>query len=100
MKYKPGDIANGHVLGADNAWHPAGVVAPQEPPLRYWARYRKRWRITYLVFAVLGPLSMLGTQGAAGRVGLLDLLVAATVTASFVASVVNLLVAAFPRPVR
>jgi len=22
MSYKPGDIVNGHVLGADNAWHP------------------------------------------------------------------------------
>jgi hypothetical protein len=99
MEYTPGDIANGYVLGTDNAWHPVGVVAPQEP-MRYWARYWHRWRITYLVFAVLAPLSMLGTRGGAARFGLLDLLFAATVSAAFVASIVNLLVAAFPRSVR
>jgi hypothetical protein len=96
--YKPGDEVNGHVLGTDNVWHsmaavPLSPASVMGPPLRYWGRYRKRWRKTYLVFAVLGPLSLLGMPGGASRYGLLDLLFAATVSAALVAAFVNLLVA-------
>jgi hypothetical protein len=94
--YKPGDEVNGHVLGTDNVWHSMAAVQLTTPPLRYWGRYRKRWRKTYLVFAVLGPLSLLGTPGGASRYGLLDLLLAATVSAALVAVFVNLLVAIPP----
>jgi hypothetical protein len=69
------------------------------PPLRYWGRYRKRWRKTYLVFAVLAPLSWMTTP-AASHDGLflifLNLFLAATLEAAFVAVFVNLLVALFP----
>jgi hypothetical protein len=94
--YKPGDEVNGHILGTDNVWHSMAAVQLTTPPLRYWGRYRKRWRKTYLVFAVLGPLSLLGTPGGASRYGLLDLLLAATVSAALVGVFVNLLVAIPP----
>jgi len=93
MEYKAGDVINGHVLGTDNAWHPAAVALPPMLPLTYWGRYRKRWRKTYVVVAIVGPLSLLGTPGAASRYSLLDLLLTATVEAAFVAVFVNLLVA-------
>lgn len=98
MEYKQGDIVNGHVLGTDNAWHPVAAVKPQTPRLRYWDRYSKRWRKTYLVFAVIGPLSYMTTP-AASRDGLLvvllNLFLAATLEAAIVAAFVNLLVAFF-----
>lgn len=96
MEYQPGDIVNGHVLGTDNVWHPVAAVPLPPAPLSYWGRYRRRWRKTYLVLAVLGPLSLLGTPGGPDRYGLLDLLVAATVVAAIVAAFVNLLVAIPP----
>lgn len=99
MEYKPDDIVNGHVLGTDNVWHPVAVVQPQTPPLGYWGRYSKRWRKTYLVFAVLAPLSWMTTP-AASHDGLfliiLNLFLAATLEAAFVAAFVNLLVAIPP----
>jgi len=97
--YKPGDEVNGHVLGTDNVWHSMAAVQLTTPPLRYWGRYRKRWRKTYLVFAVLAPLSWMTTP-AASHDGLflifLNLFLAATLEAAFVAAFVNLLVAIPP----
>jgi hypothetical protein len=97
--YKPGDEVNGHVLGTDNVWHSMAAVQLTTPPLRYWGRYRKRWRKTYLVFAVLAPLSWMTTP-AASHDGLflifLNLILAATLEAAFVAAFVNLLVAIPP----
>jgi len=54
MGDKQSGIVHGHVPGTDNAWHSVTLVQPQTPPLRYWGRYRKRWRKTYLLFAVSG----------------------------------------------
>jgi hypothetical protein len=97
--YKPGDEVNGHVLGTDNLWHSMAAVQLTTPPLPYWGRYRKSWRKTYLVFAVLGPLSWMTTP-AASHDGLflilLNLILAATFVAAFVAAFVNLLVAIPP----
>src|SRR4051812_6241369 len=66
VEYKPGDVVNGHILGNDNQWHPVaepsaaspvGLPEPEGPSSRhqdgYWARYRRRWLKTGLVFAVL-----------------------------------------------
>lgn len=32
MEYKVGDVVNGHILGADNAWHPAPTESPARSP--------------------------------------------------------------------
>jgi len=98
MQHKPGDIVNGYVLGADNVWCPVAAARVPPVPLSYWGRYRRRWRKTYLVFAVFAPLSLLGTPGGPDRYGLLDLLLAATLLAAIMASFVNLVVALFEGP--
>jgi hypothetical protein len=95
--YKPGDVVNGHVLGPDNIWHLLTSMQSPKPVRGYWSRYAGRWPKTYLVMAVMGTLSYLGTASNEGRtLGLLTIILAATVMAGFYASLINLVVAAFP----
>ena len=95
--YKPGDEVNGHVLGADNVWRPLTPAQATSRPARgYWKRYSGRWRKTYLILAVFGALTTLGSSKATGLVLLLDILGAATFSAAIIASLINLVVAAFP----
>lgn len=56
MDYQPGDVANGHVLGSDGAWHalsagpvPTQFVTMRLDPNNYWARWLRRWVFTWLV---------------------------------------------------
>ena len=95
--YKPGDEVNGYVLGADNIWHPLTPARATPQPMRgYWKRYGGRWRKTYLVLAVFAVLTTLSSSKAEGLVLLLDILGAATISAAVMASLINLIVAAFP----
>jgi len=82
---------NGHVLGADNVWHPLTPAQATSRPARgYWKRYSGRWRKTYLILAVFGVLITLGSSKATGLVLVLDILGAATFTAAIIASLINL----------
>lgn len=105
MDYKPGDVANGHVLGSDNVWHPLSDSHASQEPSRetYLQRYRRRWKKTALVLACLTALSTYsralapdsgGSYGGAALV--IDLVIAVIVGAVINGSLVNLVVAAFP----
>ena len=94
--YKPGDKVNGHVLGADNVWHPLNPTQAPQHVRGYWKRYSGRWRKTYPVLAVFGVLTTLSSSKATGLPLLLDILAAATFSAAIIASLINLVVAAFP----
>ena len=60
--YRPGDVANGYILGSDNLWYPVAPPPPATPPQHapeapdYWSRYRSRWPTVGAVFAVLTGL--------------------------------------------
>ena len=60
--YRPGDVANGHILGSDDQWHPVAAPALDKSAQRapagrgYWSRYRSRWPKVGLAWAVLTPI--------------------------------------------
>lgn len=106
MDYQPGDVANGHVLGADGAWHPVAVGQPvtRLDPNQYGARYLRRWKWTVLTLVVMFMLPVVLTMFVADAetaitggliVGPLWLF-GSLCGAVFVGSLVNLIVAAFP----
>lgn len=57
MDYKPGDIANGHILGNDGVWHPMPVAGTAETP-----RKRRSHRTTIWVGAIVA-LCVVGLVG-------------------------------------
>jgi hypothetical protein len=93
---KPGVEANGLVLGEDGQWHPVVPVAPTG----YRHRYASRWRMCFLIFAVIGALFAIrldATSGHHSTVGFaVDVLVGAAVEGVFFGSLVCLVAAAFP----
>ena len=109
MDYRPGDVANGHILGQDGQWHlvadrsEAEDFVPQRTSAggakggdTYGARYKRRWRWSALVLAGLGAISVLARGGT-----VVDLVLVSVLDASVFGSLVNLLVALWPtRPTR
>lgn len=96
VDYEPGDVANGHVLGADGRWHQ--VSGPQYlrlDPRGYWARYLRRWKWSALAFAVLCgvPVLFAGEDFAVMAVGGMMMFLCGGL---FMATLVNFVVAAFP----
>lgn len=100
MEYKPGDVANGHMLGADGVWHPVGAQPQQQymklDPNNYWAKYLRRW--IWTVLAVSGVL-FVGAMfdggfmnGGASAIGVVSFLCFGIPAGS----VLNFLVAVFP----
>lgn len=97
MDFKPGDVANEHVLGADGAWHPIAPTGPGASaataahPDTYGDRYKRRWKRTALVFAFLGLLT-----GLRPGMGVIDVGINVVFDALVFGSLVNLVVALFP----
>lgn len=60
-EYRPGDVANGHVLGEDGVWRLVPSEANSIPVnrLSYWQRYRGRWAKTVLITACISSVGLL-----------------------------------------
>ena len=95
MDYKVGDVINGHVLGADNQWHPVPVGAGTMPrrPLTYGQRYALRWRWSALAAAAVAVLLVVLHPGAEDLTSAIVRALGASVVNG---SILNLVVAAFP----
>ena len=96
-QYRPGDVANGHVLQKDGRWAPF----QGHPPVSdgYRKRYARRWPRTGLVMAVITALATLAQPGATDLPPvalIIDLALALTAGGLLNGSVVNLVVAMFP----
>lgn len=109
MDYKPGDVANGHVLGSDGQWHPVGASTPSAvtrlDPNLYGTRYLRRWKWTIgtitavLMLPVLASMFLMPDSESAIAGGLVVgplWLLGSLCSAVFFGSLVNLVVAAFP----
>lgn len=105
MEYKPGDIANGHVLGSDLVWHRVSHTASNRQLKRsYWERYRGRWAVTGAVLAALTIFAVVVNPylnpGEYPDAGLVDIAMAGVIGWLFNGSIANLLVAVSYRSAR
>jgi len=110
QQYKVGDVVNGHILGADQQWHPLqqavapgayGTTPAPAPRERYFQRFRRRWRKCFLVMAIICGLAGLatGVESDAGNVIALvfDALIGAGFGGLIYGTLVCLVAAAFPQ---
>lgn len=107
MGYQPGDVVNGHVLGADGVWHPIGAhqgggLTAQTPISGgYWKRYARRWIKTGVVMGILTAIAVVVTiVEDGGSPGLVDVVLAGVVGLLFWGTLVNFVVAIFPSRAR
>ena len=56
-QYKPGDVANGHVLTESGQWLPVGSPTPPEGPTAKKPIYKRWWFITIAALFVIGMIS-------------------------------------------
>ena len=56
-QYKPGDMANGHVLTESGQWLPVGGATPQAEPKAKKPIYKRWWAIALAAIIVLGGIS-------------------------------------------
>jgi hypothetical protein len=64
-QYKPGDIANGHVLNSDGTWTPVAVFPTPQAPKPKKPIYKRWWFITgaaVVVFMIIGAATGSGSE--------------------------------------
>ena len=92
-QFKPGDRANGHVLGHDGVWRPLPVLPPESGP-GYWRRFGNRFPWCVLIVGVLAFVGFMASRS--GTDSIAYLLGKAIGSGLIYGAVLGLLVAIIP----